>query len=56
LAGQSAEYLTSALTGFQKGTRKSDPGELMRSVAGRLDDADIAAVAVYFASVDLSTH
>jgi cytochrome c553 len=56
LAGQSAEYLASALKGFQKGTRKSDPGELMRSVAGRLDDADIAAVAGYFASVDLSTH
>src|SRR5260221_5077642 len=52
LAGQSAEYLASALKGFQTGTRKSDPGELMRSVAGRLDDADIAAVAGYFASVD----
>jgi cytochrome c553 len=56
LAGQSAEYLASALEGFREGTRKSDPGELMRSVAGRLDDADIAAVAGYFASVDLSTH
>ena len=31
-------------------------GQLMRSVAERLDDADIAAVTGYFASVDLSTH
>jgi cytochrome c553 len=56
LAGQSAEFLASALKAFQDGTRKNDAGELMRSVAGRLDDADIAAVAGYFASVDLSTH
>jgi len=56
LAGQSAEFLASALKAFQDGTRKNDAGELMRSVAGRLDDADIAAVTGYFASVDLSTH
>jgi cytochrome c553 len=56
LAGQSAEYLASALKAFQDGTRKNDAGELMRSVAQRLDDADIAAVTGYFASVDLSKH
>jgi cytochrome c553 len=56
LAGQSAEYLASALKAFQEGTRKNDAGELMRSVAKRLDDADIAAVTGYFSSVDLSTH
>ena len=56
LAGQSAEFLASALKAFQDGTRKNDAGELMRSVAKRLDDADIAAVTGYFASVDLSTH
>ena len=56
LAGQSAEFLASALKAFQDGTRKNDAGQLMRSVAARLDDADIAAVTGYFASVDLSTH
>ncbi|HXC07988.1 MAG TPA: c-type cytochrome [Steroidobacteraceae bacterium] len=51
LAGQSAEYLASALNAFRQGTRKNDAGELMRSVAERLDDADVAAVAGYFASL-----
>jgi cytochrome c553 len=51
LAGQSAEYLASALNAFRQGTRKNDAGELMRSVAERLNDADIAAVAGYFASL-----
>ena len=56
LAGQSAEFLASALKAFKDGTRKNDAGQLMRSVAERLDDADIAAVTGYFASVNLSTH
>jgi cytochrome c553 len=56
LAGQSAEYLASALKAFKDGTRKNDAGQSMRSIAERLDDTDIAAVAGYFASVDLSTH
>ena len=56
LAGQSAEYLTSALKAFHDGTRKNDAGQSMRSVAQRLDDADVAAVAGYFASVVSSTH
>jgi cytochrome c553 len=58
LAGQSAEYLASALKAFHEGTRKNDAGELMRSVASRLNEADIAAVSGYFASIhiDLSIH
>ena len=51
LAGQSAEYLTSALTSFQQRTRKNDPGKLMTSVAGQLDMSDIAAAAAYFSSL-----
>jgi cytochrome c553 len=51
LAGQSAEYLASALNAFRHGMRKNDAGELMRSVAERLDDADVAAVAGYFAGL-----
>jgi cytochrome c553 len=49
LAGQSADYLESALKAFQQGTRKNDAGELMRSAASGLDDSDIAALAGYFA-------
>jgi cytochrome c553 len=56
LAGQSAEYLGGALKAFQQGTRKNDAGQLMRSVAERLDDADITAAAGYFANLESSTH
>jgi len=55
LAGQSADYIASALKTFQQGTRKNDAGELMRSVAKQLNDADIIAVSGYFAQVNLST-
>jgi cytochrome c553 len=54
LAGQSADYLASALKSFQDGTRKNDAGELMRSVAVQLDAADIAALSSYFANVSFS--
>ena len=55
LAGQSPEYLASALKSFHEGTRKNDSGQLMRSVAQHLDEADVAAVSAYFASLALST-
>lgn len=51
LAGQSADYLTSALKSFQQDTRRNDAGESMRSVAKQLDDADIAAISGYFSSI-----
>jgi len=56
LAGQSAEYLASAIKAFQQGTRKNDAGELMRSVAQRLDDTDITAVTGYYATQGTATH
>jgi cytochrome c553 len=56
LAGQSTEYLAGALKAFQQGTRKNDAGQLMRSVAQRLNDADVAAVAGYFGSLEYSTQ
>jgi cytochrome c553 len=55
LAGQSADYIASALKSFQQGTRKNDAGELMRSIARQLNDADVSAVSGYFAQVDFST-
>ena len=51
LAGQSAEYLASALRSWQQGTRKNDDGQLMASVAARLSAADITAASSYFASL-----
>lgn len=53
MAGQSAENLASALKAFQQGTSKNDAGELMRSVAQRLDDADVAALTGYHASPEV---
>jgi cytochrome c553 len=49
LSGQSSEYLIRALKAFRSGSRNNDAGELMRSVATRLNDEDIAAVSAYFA-------
>jgi cytochrome c553 len=55
LAGQSADYLASALDAFRQDTRRNDAGELMRSVAKQLNDADVAAVSGYYANVGSST-
>jgi cytochrome c553 len=55
LAGQLAAYLAAQLKSWQQGGRKNDAGNLMSSVAARLDDADIAAVTSYYASLDAST-
>jgi len=51
LAGQTAAYLADQLKAWQQGTRKNDAGNLMASVAARLDETDIAAVTAYYASV-----
>lgn len=51
LAGQHAGYIRSQIKASQKGQRKGDPNELMTTVAKRLSDAQIEAVAAYFASL-----
>lgn len=51
LACQSAEYIVAALKSWQRHTRRNDNGKLMTSVVSRLQDADIAAVAAYYASL-----
>jgi cytochrome c553 len=56
LAGQSADYLASALKTFQQGTRKNDAGELMRSVAKQLNDDDVAAVSGYYSNLSFTTQ
>jgi cytochrome c553 len=56
IAGQSAQYLTASLKAWKDGTRKNDDGQQMRSVVDRLNDADIGAIAAYFASLGASPN
>ncbi|MBK4734972.1 c-type cytochrome [Noviherbaspirillum pedocola] len=50
IAGQSAGYIASQLHAFKDGTRPGGPLNLMGVVAKRMSDADMAAVADYFAA------
>ncbi|WP_175759356.1 c-type cytochrome [Burkholderia ambifaria] len=49
LAGQPAAYLAGQLHGWKHGTRAPGPMALMPTIAGKLSDADIDAVAAYYA-------
>lgn len=51
LAGQSTQYLESAIREWKSGSRTSGAA-LMGSVASRLDDSDIAAVSAYLSRLD----
>ena len=50
LVGQPAGYLAAQLRAWRLGTRRGDPLGLMQAVAGKLDAADIAAVAGWYAA------
>jgi len=50
LAGQYAPYIALELRMWQRGYRKSSPGE-MAVVAKKLDDQEIAALAAYYQQV-----
>ncbi|WP_329741763.1 c-type cytochrome [Dyella sp. A6] len=50
LAGQSAVYIANQLHAWQHGTRHNDPLHLMKTVASKLDAADIAAISAWYAS------
>ena len=47
VAGQHAPYVEKALKDFKAAARTSDPNQMMRGVAGKMSDAEIAAVAAY---------
>jgi cytochrome c553 len=47
LSGQHATYVESTLKLFRAGTRANDPNDMMRGVAARMNDAEIAAVSQY---------
>lgn len=49
LAGQHADYIARQLAAWRDGSRSNDPQALMKGIAERLPEQDIAAVAVYFA-------
>ncbi|KIG11190.1 cytochrome c class I [Burkholderia sp. MR1] len=49
LAGQPASYISNQLHGWKKGARPPGPLALMPVVASKLTDADISAVAAYYA-------
>lgn len=47
LRGQHATYVANQLKAYRTGTRKTDPGEMMRQIAMGLTDEQIEAVASY---------
>jgi cytochrome c553 len=51
LAGQYAEYTDSQLKAFRAGSRSNDPNRAMRTIAAKMTDAEISAVADYAAGL-----
>jgi len=51
LSGQHAEYVEVQLKAFRAGERANDPNSAMRTVAGKLSDREIQAVADYVAGL-----
>ncbi len=51
LAGQNEAYLTQTLKDYQSGARHNDLYGRMRSIAGEMTDAEILAVARYYAGM-----
>jgi cytochrome c553 len=47
ISGQHADYTKQTLTYFRDGTRANDPNAMMRGVAARMTDKEIAAVSQY---------
>lgn len=47
LAGQHSDYIYSQLNAFRVGTRANDAAKMMRSIAAKMTDADMKAVASY---------
>lgn len=51
LAGQSTNYLVSALNDYKSGARKND---MMSTIAPNLSDADIADLAAYYSAIEIT--
>ena len=51
VAGQHVDYVASQLKAFRNGQRANDPGQMMRGVAAKMSDQEIAAVAEYISGL-----
>ena len=51
LAGQHASYISKQLKAWRAGTRANDPQGLMKGIAQRLPENEVAAVSAYLASL-----
>ena len=51
LSGQFVEYTTAQLKAFRSHERANDPNQMMRAIAARMTDQEIAAVAEYVAAL-----
>jgi len=51
IAGQFSEYIEAQLKAFRSGARANDPNSMMRSIAARMSDKEIQAVAQYAAGL-----
>jgi cytochrome c553 len=51
IAAQHGPYVEKALKDYKAGARTSDPNQMMRGVAAKLTDGEIAAVAAYLQSM-----
>jgi cytochrome c553 len=52
ISGQHSQYVDQTLKLFRDGKRKNDPNGMMRGVAARMTDQEIAAVAQYLQGVN----
>lgn len=50
IAGQHAHYIETQLRAWQEGTRENDPQDLMGTIARRMSDEDIRAVAAWLST------
>lgn len=51
IGGQHADYISDQLRAYKNGKRATDPARVMRDIAGRMSEKDIAAVAEYIATL-----
>lgn len=51
VGGQHAGYISGQLKAYKTGARATDPGSVMRNIALRMDEKDIAAVSEYIATL-----
>lgn len=51
LRGQQSEYTVLQLKAYRDGKRKTDPQQMMRSIAAKMSDADMQAVAHYVSAL-----